>query len=92
MALAIEGGSPVRAESWPKRHLFGQEELQVVQELFTGAMETGEAIGYGGPQEAAYEEAFGAFMGGGYADLVNSGTSAVFRSPFFITTASPSSQ
>ena len=78
MTLAIAGGSPVRTETWPKRHLFGQEELQVVQELFTRAMETGDAIGYGGPEEAAYEEAFCAFMGGGYADLVNSGTSAVF--------------
>lgn len=78
MTLAIEGGTPVRVEAWPKRHLFGREELQVVQDLFTAAMETGDAIGYGGPQEAAYEEAFAAFMGGGHADLVNSGTSAVY--------------
>jgi len=78
MTLASEGGTPVRTAAWPKRHLFGQEELQVVQQLFTTAMETGDAIGYGGPHEAAYEEAFSGFMGGGYADLVNSGTSAVY--------------
>lgn len=78
MTLASDGGSPVRTAAWPKRHLFGQKELDVVQQLFTRAMESGDAIGYGGPQETAYEEAFAAFVGGGFADLVNSGTSAVF--------------
>jgi len=78
MKLAIEGGTPVRTAPWPKRHLFGEEERRVVVELFDAAMETGDAIGYGGPHEAAYEEDFARFLGGGFADLVNSGTSAVF--------------
>jgi len=78
MKLAIEGGTPVRTAPWPKRHLFGEEERRVVLELFDTAIETGDAIGYGGPHEAAYEEDFARFLGGGFADLVNSGTSAVF--------------
>ncbi len=78
MKLAIEGGTPVRTAPWPKRHLFGEEERRVVVELFDTAMETGDAIGYGGPHEAAYEGDFARFLGGGFADLVNSGTSAVY--------------
>ena len=78
MKLAIDGGTPVRTAPWPKRHLFGEEERRVVVELFDAAMETGNAIGYGGPHEAAYEEDFARFLGGGFADLVNSGTCAVF--------------
>eukprot|EP01052_Picozoa_sp_SAG31_P044335 SAG31_NODE_7690_length_1616_cov_1.780488_1_plen_48_part_00 len=33
---------------------------------------------YSGPDETAYCEEFAAMMGGGFADLVNSGTSAVY--------------
>ncbi|MFH1570207.1 MAG: DegT/DnrJ/EryC1/StrS family aminotransferase [Gemmatimonadota bacterium] len=78
MTLAIDGGDKVRTAPWPKRHLFGEEERRVVLELFDRAMATGDAIGYGGPHEAAYEQDFARFMGGGYADLVNSGTSALY--------------
>ena len=76
--LAIDGGEPVRTEPFPKRHLFGEEERRVVVELFERAAESGDAIGYGGPEEQAYEREFADFLGGGFADLVNSGTSALY--------------
>ena len=76
--LAIEGGTPVRTEPLPKRALFGEAEKQAAVGLFDEAIESGGAIGYGGPEEAAYEAAFVDFHGGGFADLVNSGTSAVY--------------
>lgn len=76
--LAIDGGAKVRTEPFPKRGLFGPEEQAVVTGLFAAAVESGDAIGYNGPEEQAYEREFAAFMGGGYADLVNSGTAAVY--------------
>ena len=76
--LAIDGGTPVRTEPMPSRGLFGEKEKQAVMNLFDEAMESGNAFGYNGPHEAAYERAFCEYMGGGFADGVNSGTSAVF--------------
>lgn len=76
--LAIDGGPKVRETPFPKRHLFGAEERQAALGLFAAAQESGEAIGYSGPEELAYEREFAAFMGGGYADLVNSGTAALY--------------
>ena len=38
----------------------------------------GNAIVYGGPEEQGYCDEFVQFMGGGYADAVNSGTNAVY--------------
>ncbi|MDA0334481.1 MAG: DegT/DnrJ/EryC1/StrS family aminotransferase [bacterium] len=76
--LAIDGGKPVRTEPLPKRALFGEAEKAAAMALFDAAIEHGDVIGYGGPEEAAYEAAFAGFHGGGFADLVNSGTSAVY--------------
>lgn len=76
--LAIDGGTPVRTAPMPKRALFGAAEKEAAMALFDAAIETGDAIGYGGAEERGYEEAFAAFHGGGFADLVNSGTSAVY--------------
>lgn len=76
--LAIDGGQPLRAAPFPKRGLFGEAEKGAAMRLFDTAIESGDAIGYGGPEEAAYEEEFAAWHGGGFADLVNSGTSALY--------------
>jgi dTDP-4-amino-4,6-dideoxygalactose transaminase len=76
--LAIDGGEKVRQESFPKRHLFGAGERDAVLALFEQAEASGDAIGYNGPEEQAYEREFCAFMGGGHADLVNSGSSALY--------------
>lgn len=76
--LALDGGPAVRDDPLPPRSLFGNEEKQAVIDLFEEAIESGEAFGYDGPEEQAYCEEFADFMGGGYADAVNSGTSAVY--------------
>ncbi len=76
--LAIDGGRPLRTEPLPKRALFREAEREAAMGLFDAAIGSGNAIGYGGPEEAAYEAAFVDFHGGGFADLVNSGTSAVY--------------
>jgi len=77
-ALAIDGGAPVRTAPWPARRLFGEEEKRAVVALLDGAIATGEAIGYGGEQEEAYCREFADFLGGGWADGVNSGTNALY--------------
>lgn len=78
-ALAINGGAKTRTAPWPKRRLFGEEEKQAAIELFDRCIASGEAFGYGGAEEDAYCREFVQFMGGeGYADMVNSGTTAVY--------------
>jgi len=76
--LAINGGSPVRTTPFPHRRLFGEEEKAAAVAVFDQAIESGEAFGYNGPQEQAYELEFADFLGGGYADMVSSGTASVF--------------
>lgn len=76
--LAIEGGSPVRSEPMPVRALIGEEEKAAAMEVFDQAISSGEAFGYNGPFEQQYEKDFADFMGGGFADGVNSGTNAIY--------------
>ena len=76
--LAIDGGEPVRAKPWPSRGLFGEAEKKVVVEIFDRCIEAGSSIGYNGENEQAYCLAFAEFHGGGFADAVNSGTSALY--------------
>ena len=76
--LAIDGGRPVRETPFPPRALFGAAEKEAALRLFDQAIDSGSPIGYGGPEEQAYEAAFAAAHGGGFADLVNSGTSALY--------------
>jgi perosamine synthetase len=76
--LVINGGPSTFERSFPPRHLFGLEEKQAVVALFDRAIETGQAIGYNGEEEETYCAQFAQFMGGGYCDAVNSGTSAVY--------------
>lgn len=76
--LAMNGGPKVRNTPFPDRSLLGTEEKEAVMALFDEAIATGSAFGYMGPQEQAYCTEFAEYMGGGYADAVNSGTSAVY--------------
>jgi len=76
--LAIDGGKPVRKTPFPPRGLITRAEKAAVVKLFDEAIATGQAPGYNGPCEQEYERRFVEFMGGGYADAVNSGTNAVF--------------
>ncbi len=76
--LAIDGGEKVRKSPLPPRKLFDEEEKSAVIALFDECIRSGNAFGYNGPEEQAYEKEFADALGGGYADLVNSGTSAIF--------------
>jgi len=77
--LAVDGGIPVRTTPLPARRLFGLEEKEAACNLFDKAIEEGSHIlGYNGSQETAYCQEFADFLGGGFADGVNSGTNAVF--------------
>lgn len=74
---AIEGGRKA-VTSWPARGLLGQAEKKAAMKLFDKAISSGQAFGYAGPEEEAYCREFAGFLGGGYADAVNSGSSAVY--------------
>ena len=77
-ALAINGGTPA-VKPYPKgRFHFGKEEKAAVDAMFDEAIQSGNAPGYNGPQETAFCKEFAAYVGAGYADGVNSGTTAVF--------------
>lgn len=76
--LAVNGGPKVRTAPWPERGLVGAEEKRAVDALFDEAIRTGQAPGYNGAQEEAYCREFAASLGGGYADGVNSGSTAVY--------------
>jgi dTDP-4-amino-4,6-dideoxygalactose transaminase len=77
--LAIDGGPKVRTKAFPTRKLYLGEEKKAVLALFDQARREGHTVlGYNGPQEENYGREFAHFLGGGYADGVNSGTSAVY--------------
>lgn len=76
--LAVDGGTPVRTGPWPARALITEEERAAALAVFDEAIAAGNAFGYNGKYEQQYEKDFADFMGGGYADAVNSGTNAVF--------------
>jgi perosamine synthetase len=74
----VHGGPKARRFPWPRRKLFGRAEKKAVLRLMNQEIQEGGALVYGGPEEGAYCAAFVEFMGGGYADAVNSGTNAVY--------------
>ncbi|NTV15389.1 MAG: glutamine--scyllo-inositol aminotransferase [Desulfobulbaceae bacterium] len=76
--LAIHGGPKVRSTPLPARRLFGEEELRAVTRVFAESWENGVDFGFQGRFEAEFTEQFCRFQGGGFADAVNSGTSAVY--------------
>jgi len=76
--LAAEGGPPLRKTPMPKRVAMGGAEIAMLHE----AVETYRAEqvdpGYQGVYEKRYTDDFVAYMGGGYADAVATGTASVF--------------
>jgi dTDP-4-amino-4,6-dideoxygalactose transaminase len=76
--LAINGGPKVCKKPLPSRGLLSNEEKLAVDALFDEAIASGNAFGYNGPAEQSYCQEFAEYMGGGYVDAVNSGTSAVY--------------
>jgi len=76
-ALAVHGGEPLRSRPLPARRQFGPEEFDRVREVFEASWESGWDFGYQGRFEQEYVKAFCDFLGGGHADAVNSGSSAL---------------
>lgn len=76
--LAVDGGPKACKTPWQPRGLFGAEEKAAAVALFDRCIETGGVFGYNGPEEEAYCSEFAAWLGGGFADAVNSGTTAVY--------------
>jgi perosamine synthetase len=76
--LAVNGGPRLRVEPFPPRGSIGWEEKAAVDAVFEQAIQSGSAAGYNGEEEEAYCREFSAFLGGGFTDAVNSGTSAVY--------------
>lgn len=77
-SLAVNGGPRLRAEPFPARGLISWEEKAAVNAVFEQAIQSGNAPGYNGGEEEAYCHEFAAYLGGGFADAVSSGTSAVY--------------
>jgi dTDP-4-amino-4,6-dideoxygalactose transaminase len=77
-ALALHGGTPIRSLPMPKRMLLGEQEREIVLKMLDDAIQSGDAIRYNEKYEHEYQLRFTDFMGGGYADCVNSGTNAFF--------------
>ncbi len=77
-ALAIHGGEPVRKDPLPPRFALGDAEVKMIEEVIS--FYRGQLLdpGYQGSFEKLYTDAFVAMMGGGYADAVATGTSALF--------------
>jgi perosamine synthetase len=77
-SLAIHGGAKVRRDPMPPRVALGPAEAEMVQKVLAYYREQKVDPGYQGPFEKLYTDAFVAFMGGGYADAVATGTASLF--------------
>src|ERR1700730_8624528 len=78
--LAIYGGEPVRKTPMPPRLALGEDERRMVIEVLDHYAERKVDPGYQGTFEKVYTDAFVNMMGGGYADAVATGTSALYIS------------
>jgi perosamine synthetase len=76
--LAIHGGERVRKTSMPARLALGETERQMIQSVLDYYRERNVDPGYEGHFEKMYCRAFVNMMGGGYADAVATGTSALY--------------
>jgi perosamine synthetase len=75
---AVEGGAPLRASPMPLRRALGPDERRLLDEAIGHYVESGQDPGYRGPYQERYEKAFADSLGGGYAEAVATGTSALF--------------
>jgi dTDP-4-amino-4,6-dideoxygalactose transaminase len=75
---AIEGGAPIRAQPMPLRRALGPEERRLLNEAISHYVDSGQDPGYRGPYQERYEKAFADSLGGGFAEAVATGTSALF--------------
>jgi dTDP-4-amino-4,6-dideoxygalactose transaminase len=77
-SLAIHGGEKLRRDPMPPRMALGPSEAEMVQQVLAYYREQKVDPGYQGPFEKLYTDAFVAFMGGGYADAVATGTASLY--------------
>ena len=76
--LALFGGEPAISRPLTPRKHFSVAERNAALRVVDQAIAAGSSPIYGGDEEAAFCREFAQHMGGGYADAVNSGTSAVY--------------
>jgi len=76
--LAIHGGERVRKDAMPARLALGDNERKMIQAVLDYYAERKLDPGYEGHFEKMYCRAFVEMMGGGYADAVATGTSALY--------------
>jgi perosamine synthetase len=76
--LAIHGGERLRKTPMPARMALGDDELAMVQQVIDFYRERKVDPGYQGTFEKLYTDEFVEMMGGGYADAVATGTSALY--------------
>lgn len=75
---AVEGGAPLRATPMPLRRALGPDERRLLDEAIRHYVDSGQDPGYRGPYQERYEKAFADSLGGGFAEAVATGTSALF--------------
>ena len=79
--LAIHGGSKVRTQLMPARNAFDNRELEIIKQVFAHYRCRNQDFGSQGHYEHLYTDAFVQYLEtNGFADAVNSGTSALFVS------------
>lgn len=74
----VHGGPKTRRFPWPVRKHFDGRERRAANRVLKREARKGGAVIYQGPEEDTYCRAFADYMGGGYADAVNSGTNAIY--------------
>lgn len=76
--LALHGGTPVRDTPFPPRAHIGIEEKEAAVAYLDEVLATGTLRSYQGEEEEAYCAQFADYLGGGYADAVSSGSTAIY--------------
>ncbi|MCX6984525.1 MAG: DegT/DnrJ/EryC1/StrS family aminotransferase [Lentisphaerae bacterium] len=76
--LAVSGGEKAIPAPMKGRNNIGDEERTAVLALIDESIKSGNMFGYNGAEEEAFCKEFANFLGGGYADGVNSGTNAIY--------------
>ena len=71
--LAINGGTPVRTESYPSWPTFDDNDLKTFEEIYRSGV-----WGTNGSKVPEFEERFAQFQGTKYGVCVNSGTAALY--------------
>lgn len=77
-ALALYGGTPVRDTGMPPRLAFGDDEVRCLSDAIEYYTKREQDPPYQGIFEEEFCSVFARFMGGGFADAVSTGTSAVY--------------